>query len=110
MMGWPICKLYVKTIITALFITLLGWTDSYNFNLNGGLTTSIPTKNGYTFAGWWPRHTSVQSAGYTIYYNYTLYAKWTANLYDITYNANGGSAVSSNVGVNAFPSPASYNY
>ena len=40
----------------------------------------VPTKNGYTFAGWWNSDYSVQyTAGYTIYYNYTLYAKWTAN-------------------------------
>jgi uncharacterized repeat protein (TIGR02543 family) len=102
-----------------VYVKPLNATFSVTFIENGGSSVDdvdgvtalpnplpVPTKNGYTFAGWWNSDYSVQyTAGYTIYYNYTLYAKWTANLYDITYNSNGGSAVSSNVGVNAFPNP-----
>ena len=60
------------------------------------------TKTGYTFAGW-----SKTSTGAIEYTNgsteknlatsgsITLYAKWTANTYTITYNANGGSGTMS---------------
>ena len=89
-------------------------TYKISFNNNGGsgtmdtitctydkdckLSTNIFTKTGYTFAGW-----SKTSAGVIEYTNgstvknlaesgsITLYAKWTANTYTITYNANGGS-------------------
>ena len=62
------------------------------------LTKNAFTKTGYTFAGW-----SKTSTGAIEYTNgstvknlaasgsITLYAKWTANTYTITYNANGGS-------------------
>ena len=89
-------------------------TYKISFNNNGGsgtmdtitctygkdckLSTNTFTKTGYTFAGW-----SKTSAGAIEYTNnetvknlatsgsITLYAKWTANTYTITYNANGGS-------------------
>ena len=62
------------------------------------LSTNTFTKTGYTFAGW-----SKTSDGAIEYTNtatvknlaesgsITLYAKWTANTYTITYNANGGT-------------------
>ncbi len=89
-------------------------TYKISFNNNGGsgtmdtitctydkdckLSANTFTKTGYTFAGW-----SKTSAGVIEYTNgstvknlatsgsITLYAKWTANTYTITYNANGGS-------------------
>ena len=89
-------------------------TYKISFNNNGGsgtldtiictydkdckLSTNTFTKTGYTFAGW-----SKTSEGTIEYTNgstvknlaesgsITLYAKWTANTYTITYNANGGS-------------------
>lgn len=62
------------------------------------LTKNTFTKTGYTFAGW--SKTSDGEIEYTnnetvknlaTSGNITLYAKWTANTYTITYNANGGS-------------------
>ena len=89
-------------------------TYKISFNNNGGsgtmdtitctydkdckLSANTFTKTGYTFAGW-----SKTSEGVIEYTNgstvknlatsgsITLYAKWTANTYTITYNANGGS-------------------
>ena len=75
---------------------------------NSGATTSInsitcPTKTGYTFGGY---YTSTGGGGTQIIdssgnmvsgkttftsSNTTLYAKWTANTYTVTFNANGGS-------------------
>ena len=57
-----------------------------------------PVKNGYSFNGWF---TSQDGAGvsYTgsdiINADTQLYAKWTINQYTITFNSDGGTAVSS---------------
>lgn len=51
-----------------------------------------PTKTGYTFAGW---YTNSKCSGSkitkitNISKNYTLYAKWTANKYTVSFNKNG---------------------
>ena len=89
-----------------------------SFNANGGsggqtanvsatynaamptISTTAPTKTGYTFAGWYDA-----TSGGTKYYNAdgtsaksydktsgtTLYAQWTANNYTIGYALNGGN-------------------
>ena len=97
-----------------LYVVFTANTYKIAFNNNGGtgsmntitctydkdctLTKNTFTKTGYTFAGW-----SKTSDGEIEYTNnetvknlatsgsITLYAKWTANTYTITYNANGGS-------------------
>ena len=91
-------------------------TYTVNYNANGGLGTTEPsrhtydaatpltanrfTKTGYTFAGW-----ANDAAGEVVYTDgqsvlnftsengatVTLYAVWTPNSYTIRYNANGGS-------------------
>jgi uncharacterized repeat protein (TIGR02543 family) len=56
---------------------------------------SIPSKEGYTFGGWYV------DAGFTEAYtfttmpasNITLYAKWSINQYTISFEENGGSVV-----------------
>lgn len=60
------------------------------------LTANAFTRTGYTFAGWTTAangtgtaYTNSQSV--TLYADVTLYAKWTANSYTITFNANGGT-------------------
>ena len=65
-----------------------------NGAISGGLET--PTRTGYTFGGWYKEKDCINKAGdagsdYTPTTNITLYAKWTANTYTVTYNANGGS-------------------
>lgn len=86
------------------------------FNANGGtgapanqtkwygesltITTSAPTRDGYTFQGWYNNvegtGTNYAGATYTTNAGLTLYAKWTANTYQVAYNANGGSGTMSN--------------
>ncbi|MBP6934083.1 MAG: InlB B-repeat-containing protein [Paludibacteraceae bacterium] len=79
------------------------------FNSNGGSAVSdktvtykntygtlpTPTKTGYTFNGWYKESgftnqvttsTTVASPA-----NHTLYAKWTANTYTVTYDGNGAT-------------------
>ena len=70
------------------------------YDKNCILTKNTFTKTGYTFAGW-----SKTSDGIVAYTNnatvknlaesgsITLYAKWSANTYTVTYNANGGSGI-----------------
>ena len=91
-----------------------------NYNTNGGNTISAtvdvnalpnplptPTKEGYNFLGWYyDVELTVQAIGGTaINEDIKLYAKWTANLYNITYNANGGSPVAQTLNVTRFPTP-----
>ncbi|MBK7452259.1 MAG: InlB B-repeat-containing protein [Anaerolineales bacterium] len=104
---------YTFTTMPAADITLYAkWTaNSYTitFDSNGGsVVTAItqdfdtavtaptaPTKTGNTFGGWY------SDAGLNTAYtfttmpaaNITLYAKWTANSYTITFDSNGGSVV-----------------
>ncbi|MBQ6914452.1 MAG: InlB B-repeat-containing protein, partial [Kiritimatiellae bacterium] len=70
-------------------------------------TVTVPTRTGYTFGGYW---TGKNGAGGQ-YYNadgtgaakwnnsktYTLYAKWTANAYNVTLDRQGGSGGTTNV-------------
>lgn len=97
-----------------VYVVFTANTYKIAFNNNGGtgsmntitctydkdctLTKNTFTKTGYTFAGW--SKTSDGEIEYTnnetvknlaTSGNITLYAKWTANTYTITYNANGGS-------------------
>ena len=92
-----------------------GWTEktyTVTFNANGGsgapsaqtkrhfenltLTSSKPTRTGYTFSKWNTKSdgsgTSYNAgASYTTNAAATLYAVWTANTYTVAFNANGGS-------------------
>lgn len=75
----------------------------YNSNLT--LTTDIPQKEGYSFVGWSTSKDRADSG--TIDYSsggthtasstldITLWAAWTPNPYDVTYNANGGTGAPS---------------
>ncbi|MBP7222205.1 MAG: InlB B-repeat-containing protein, partial [Sedimentibacter sp.] len=112
-----------NTAITAISTTSTGtvtlyakWTaNTYAivYNLNGGtnsgsnpatytygvgVTLSSPTRTGYTFGGWYREstfNTAVAAISTTSTGTVTLYAKWTINTYTVTFNSQGGSAVSS---------------
>ena len=94
-------------------------TYKITYNLNGGtgatnttynvttatITLPTPTRTGYTFNGWYfesdfsgTRQTKITqgTTGHKIYY-----AKWTANTYTITWNANGGTVT---------PATSTYTY
>ena len=60
------------------------------------LTSTIPTRYGYTFKGWAtnPNATSAtyQAGGsYTANESVTLYAVWEINTYNVSFDANGGA-------------------
>ncbi|MBP9867200.1 MAG: InlB B-repeat-containing protein, partial [Candidatus Pacebacteria bacterium] len=76
---------------------------SITFNSNGGSAVSTitqaygstitppanPTRAGYTFTGWSPALASTMPSG-----GQALTAQWSVNNYSVTFNSNGGSAVS----------------
>lgn len=66
---------------------------SYN---NTAATPAAPLKAGHTLAGWYADSelTSAYSFSTPVTDNITLYAKWTANTYALSFNAQGGDAVS----------------
>ena len=83
-----------------------GYPTTHTYNT--ATTLKLASKNHYTFGGWYKESdcsgTPVTTLGATEYTDeITLYAKWTANTYTITFNAgNGecvtGSATTTNVG------------
>jgi len=91
---------------------------SYNTNGGNAISATVdvnalpnplptPTKEGYNFSGWYydSAFTTLAVAGAAIDNDIVLYAKWTANLYNITYNANGGSPVAQMLGISRLPTP-----
>ena len=72
-------------------------TKTYGTDLT--LTTSKPTRSGYTFNGWNTKSdgsgTSYSAGGkFTTNANTTLYAKWKQNTFTLRYNDNMGSGCS----------------
>jgi uncharacterized repeat protein (TIGR02543 family) len=67
---------------------------------HGGLATepTAPRWTGHTFGGWYKESGCINSWNFdtdTVTANVTLYAKWTINTYTVTFDSQGGSAVSS---------------
>jgi uncharacterized repeat protein (TIGR02543 family) len=59
----------------------------------GSVMPSDPTRNGYNFGGWYTQRNgggTPFTATTAVTGDMTLYAKWTAIQYTVTYNANGG--------------------
>jgi uncharacterized repeat protein (TIGR02543 family) len=110
---------YTQTTIPSSNITLYAkWTPteySIDYMLNGGINSisnlsgytiisssiilSNPTKEGYTFSGWFESSDFSTSRVYfvsnTRLEDVTLYAKWSINQYTIIFNTNEGSLVES---------------
>ncbi|MFJ7921819.1 InlB B-repeat-containing protein [Lysinibacillus fusiformis] len=102
------------SVITEAMTIYAKWnaqTYTVSFNTDGGSSVSnqsvahgektneptpAPTKAGYTFGGWY------KDAGLTQVYDFTsviteattIYAKWNAQMYTVSFNTDGGSAVS----------------
>lgn len=65
-------------------------TKTETFGSNYTLPTA-PTRTGYTFAGWYTEQACTNEATTVANEsNHTLYAKWQANTYTVTFNKNGG--------------------
>ena len=64
------------------------------------LSSTVPTRSGYTFLGWSMSSTSSSTSyqpgdSFNLNANTTLYAVWAKNTYKVNYNANGGSGAPS---------------
>ena len=77
--------------------------ESRNTDANGKVTLPTPTKNGYTFKGWYTTSTgTVEVTANTVFTAATtIYAQWTLDSYTITYDLGGGTVATVN--------PVSYN-
>jgi len=66
-------------------------------------TLPTPTRNYYTFAGWYTSKSGgtkiTSTSTVSALANQTLYARWTANKYTVTFDANGGSVSTANMQV-----------
>jgi uncharacterized repeat protein (TIGR02543 family) len=75
--------------------------SSHTYGLEGALATNGFTRTGYTFMGWntqangggtsYADGVSVKNLSAENGATVTLYAKWTANTYTVTYDGNGSS-------------------
>lgn len=100
--------------VTANLTLYAKWTAVYtvSFESNGGAEAlanqtveyggtatapAVPTKSGYTFGGWYSDSGLTNGYGFAtpVTGNITLYAKWTSNSFTVSFNSNGGSAVTS---------------
>ena len=101
--GWATDATGTKTYDNGQSVINLSTGADVNLYANwtlGTVTLPNPTRTGYTFGGWYsdPACTNLEAYGgatYTPKSTLTLYAKWTANKYMITFdqqNGSGGSA------------------
>ena len=86
-----------KNIIYTVTFNSNGGTSVASQNVNAGekLTepAPAPTKEGFTFVGWYEDATLNTKFDFntSVVSNLTLYAKWTENKYTLTFDANGGT-------------------
>ena len=69
----------------------------YSDGTNNGLSLPTTTREGYTFQGWYTEMEGgipVSEALSSISADLILYAHWTINNYTLTYDVNGGNALS----------------
>lgn len=81
-------------------------------NVVSGHAYSLPTpsKNGYTFAGWFDNETLVSNEGsWTELENKTLLAHWSATVYTISYNLDGGTLSTANPSTYTIEDAFSFN-
>ena len=66
------------------------------YGINKTLSSTVPTRDGYTFIGWNTEQNGsgtsyAKGATYSANASATLYAKWTANTYKVKFNGNGNT-------------------
>ena len=88
----------------------------YNSNTTGTATisTTQPTRSGYTFVGWGTSSSSTSSSytggsSYSFSGNTTIYAIWSKTVY-LKYDANGGSGAPSQQSYTCYNSTTSYTF
>jgi uncharacterized repeat protein (TIGR02543 family) len=96
-----VLKLYYdRSIYTVSYSSNGGTAVSPTIGVRYGATISAPTaptKTGYSFGGWYKEAGLTNAwtfASDTVTAATTLYAKWTANTYTVTFDAQAGTAAS----------------
>ena len=92
-----------KTPKYSISIETNGGSDVPSFSVEGEQSDyeiTSPTKEGYTFAGWYTNPELTKKWYGLITSDLTLYAKWTINSYKISYVTNGAEDID----------PVSYDY
>ncbi len=113
-LGWYLEKTFISKVnfpfeVTKDITLYAKWEENtYNvhFELNGGkgvndlntneiLVEPIPTKEGYTFLGWYLEKTFISKVNFPfeVTKDITLYAKWEENTYNVHFELNGGKGV-----------------
>ena len=94
--------LYSKWIVNNYTVSFNSQGGTAVSDITAAYSTKItnpgePTKTGYTFAGWYEEGACINLWNFAtrqVMTNTTLYARWTINTYTISFNSQGGSAVS----------------
>ena len=118
--GWNFTSIWAMSLEGDGYPVLkwqLPQTYTVTYNANGGtgapavqtkiegtpltLSSTQPTRTGYTFKGWATSSTATTAqyqpgGSYTTDAAVTLYAVWQANTYSVRYNANGGNGTMAN--------------
>lgn len=74
----------------------IGDSNTYVTNVNKNQSYDlhriiVPTRAGYSFAGWYNSEDEEQTAAITVTANVMLTAHWTPNTYTVTFDADGGT-------------------
>ncbi len=91
---------YIVTYDTKGGSALVADTIAYDSTLS----LQTPTRDGYTFDGWYEDDALTTPLSYTNMpaMNMTVYAKWSVINYDINYNYNGGAADSEDILIESY--------
>ncbi len=76
--------------------------QSKDWNKDIALSSTVPTRSGYTFLGWSTSSSATSAtykagATYSANSNATLYAVWSKNTYTLSFNASGGTGAPQNM-------------
>ncbi|HEY8445430.1 MAG TPA: InlB B-repeat-containing protein, partial [Bacilli bacterium] len=87
-------KLYAKWEVKQYKITLETG-EEIILDYQEEIELNEPTKEGYTFGGWFEdyKYTKALTFDKMPAYDLTLYAKWDINSYEVTFDSNGGTEI-----------------